>query len=300
MRRWGTLLAVVVVFAGCSGFAGEPTRTRTVTPAPVPTAEPTPPRLAPGLNSTGVYDPAELAAAHARVLGNTSYTVSVTQTIRHPNGTLWARRVITVRLAGNESRFFVRLAVSGPNAIGLLGEPPARAVFWSADNERIFRAFTRGNHTTYNTFRPRFSPVVGRVGTADYWEDIVVPGGQPYGDIAPLFAAVETRLTDRTVRNGTTLYRIDGTAFRDPEPFARSERVGSPRNVSLRAVVDERGMVRRYRLSYAAVIDGDTVRVRRSIRYTGVGTTTVERPPWYDRALEDTPEATNATRSPRT
>jgi hypothetical protein len=44
------------------------------------------------------------------------------------------------------------------------------------------------------------------------------------------------------------------------------------------------GLVRELSLSYEGVVDGERVLVTRRVAYKGVGSTSVERPEWADRA----------------
>jgi hypothetical protein len=63
--------------------------------------------------------------------------------------------------------------------------------------------------------------------------------------------------------------------------------VETPRELRLNATVTERGLVRSVSLSFVAVREGERHRVTRRLDYRDVNGTTVERPPWVDRALEE-------------
>lgn len=114
--------------------------------------------------------------------------------------------------------------------------------FWS-DGERHLRANTRAS-TTYGTFPPPEEYVSGW----SYWSYTVMPSGQPWRDVHPLFYPIDTRLVGRERRNGTRHYRVESVGIANRKLFAMTEGVESPRDVRLRAVVDRRGLVRHYRL----------------------------------------------------
>lgn len=183
-------------------------------------------------------------------------------------------------MATDHRRFHAVLVVTGHHAGSTVPAPPARVEFWS-DGERYLSAVSHGGRTVYDTFTPPSE----YIGGWSYWTYAVMPSGQPWRDIYPLFRAVELRNDGRITRNGTRYYRLTSVGLRDPELFATREAVESPRDVRLEAVIDGRGLVRTYRLAYVATVGGATVRVNRTIRYTTVGATTVTRPTWiYDSA----------------
>lgn len=84
-------VCVLLVLAGCSGFAPPAEPTRTLTPAAVPTPSSTPPPTPTpgppsGLTARAVVDPLELANAHQVALLGTSYTVRRRHVERYANG----------------------------------------------------------------------------------------------------------------------------------------------------------------------------------------------------------------------
>lgn len=109
-----------------------------------------------------------------------------------------------------------------------------------------------------------------------------------------LFSAVETRTAGTVTQNGTALYRVRATELRDSTGFAvavgaaaNGYEASAVENVSLWALMDSRGLVREYELTYTLRRDGPDLRVTRHVRYTDLGDTTVQRPPWYDEATVD-------------
>lgn len=281
-RRGRLVVLICVLLAGCGGTVGQPTPSPTVSPAPVPTTDPTTPApLPPGVTVDGVDDPTGLAAAHATAL-NGSYLLRADQTFRTENGSLLAQRAITVRLGADHERFHTALEVRGPMATHEYGTPPVRAEFWS-DGDLYLQAV---NGTEYGTYSPAVSYSGGYViGTGEYWVTVVAPGGQPHQDIAPLFSATDLRVTSRDRRYGHVRYRLRSVDRSQRGPLARIEPVDEIRNLTLKATVDGRGLVRSYRLTYTGELYGRTVQVTRTVSYAGVGTTTVPRPAWYKQAV---------------
>ena len=270
------LVCLLLVTAGCNTLGGGDAgaSTPTVTPAPVPAEE----TLAPGITDDGVTNPRALAGAHAGVITNRSYRLTVNRTVRAANGTLRERLSLELALAANRD-YLVDTGTAGPEAPVFLGTPPANATFWSNGSTYV-RKLTRDGRTTYNTF----SPVEG-AGTWQYWARTVPFGGQqatPRAFLTRTFRAVDTVVVGRTEANGTTTYRLRGN-----ETTEQLEAdVANPRNVSLTATVTDEGLVRTLSLRYVGTIDGEEVVVSRTVAYRNVGATSVERPPWFDRATD--------------
>jgi hypothetical protein len=272
-RHPAVLLALLVLLAGCSGFGGGGTPTEPITPAPVPTATATATPhdlLAPGLSPVGVTDPYALGDAHAARLQATAYTVRTERTVRTPGGRRLGHETSVVRVAATGT-FRSRVTATGTAADFVSGSS-GRVDRWS-DGEQLVVAVTANGSTRYG-YVPRgsFDPRRPRLSvTRDR--------------LFALFSAVDTRLTDRFERNGTTVYRVESTGVAAPDRIADAEVVRDPRNVSFTALVDARGVVRAYTLRYrATATSGEPVVVALSVDTVRIGATTVERPDWYDRA----------------
>jgi hypothetical protein len=137
---------------------------------------------------------------------------------------------------------------------------------------------TRDNETTYTEFQP-----TDGAGTWQYWARTVPFGGRqasPRDFLGRTFSSVPTRITRRVPADDAVTYWLAGSRATGPLPG-----VSDPRRVDLEARVTTSGLVRLLRLSYVGTVEGETVRVRMRVRYRDVGNTTVERPPWTDRAL---------------
>lgn len=266
-----------LVLAGCNGLTLGENRTPapTLTPAAVPTDEPTAipvPRLAPGLTANGVTDSLALGDAHASVLDTRSYTVHERSTTMYANGTVYTRGTTDARLAADDGRYHVVQKGSGVRTDGT-----SERALWS-DGKRVIVAETTNDTTAYEV--PR-----GREGEPVSPDEVPMVDPTNHERIYAYFGAVDTRVTDRESRNGTRRYRVEATEMTAPSAF--EVRWRNPRNLSLVAFVDSRGLLHEYRLHYTATLNGDVVRVHERVRYTDLGETTVERPRWYDDAIEN-------------
>ena len=278
------VLAALVVFAGCgmpfSGGNGGTTEP-TVTPMNVPTDEPTPtpvPQLAPGLKGTDVTDPFTLAEAHASVLNGSSYTLHRNLTVRYANGTIYTQQTLDAQLAANRTRYYL---VGNYSGVPVNGEQVTVKTY--SDGERVLEARIVNGDRTYNTIH-----IPGQESAA---AREVLPANL-VGDeqIYSLFSAVETRVLNETTLNGTKRYRIIAANVSGEANFRNQ--YGDPQNATASARIDSRGFVREYSYRYNGTVDEADVTVINRVQYTEIGSTTVERPPWYDTATENTSTAT--------
>jgi len=269
-------LAAVLVLAGCGGLTGGAPTTSTLTPADVQPA----PAYPPGIDEDGVVDPDVLARAHGERDDEVSYTLVSNRTVGYANGTVRSRLTVRVELAADRT-YFARAVTDGRHGPVFLGNPPATAEFWSNGTTYV-RALDRDGERVYNTFEPPDQ----YAGTWRYWARTVAFGGRAGfagATIRDTFGAIPTRVAGRERTRGTTLTRLVGTEATGDE--FTSPAVDAPRNVRLDATVDERGLMRSLDLRYEGTVDGENVTVHRSIAYEDVGSTTVTRPEWFDRAV---------------
>lgn len=277
--RWAVVtLVAVLALAGCSGFAFEGSETPTpVTPAPVPDAASD--AGPPGVSDGEVTSARLLGRAHGAALNGTGYTVVSNRTVVYPNGTV--RSQIRTRVALEPSgTYLTDIAVRGPHAPVLLGRPPATATFWS-DGDRHLRRLERDDQTVYNEYTPPDS----YAGTWRYWVRSVALDGTPARDVTETVGSFRTLTVSE--QTGTEAgYLIRGRGLRADESVTGG--TTDPTNASLTARVRGDGVITSYRVRYVArTPDGERVRVRRVVRFTNVGETTVGRPDWYDRATDD-------------
>lgn len=275
-RAIALALAGLAVLAGCGGFATDGADRQTVSPAPVPsespTASPTPtpaPTVAPGVTTRRLVDPVALAEAHAARLQATNYTVRVNRTVRHANGTLRNRRRKVTRVADQGHRYRRQITVEGRVAPPPLRSPPGRVEQWSNGVWLVSRV-TAGGGTSYRTLDPRqYDQVRG------YYRPLPNPDA-----LVIRLSAVETHV--RAADGGG--YRVAATRLADPDRFALAERADDPRNLTLSLYVTPRGVVRAMHVEYEGTMAGEPVWVSRTVRYAGLGETTVRRPGWVDEA----------------
>jgi hypothetical protein len=151
-------LALLLVFAGCSGLSPPPASdsTETLTPVPVPDAErrtatPSPPvdatavgtarpaQLAPGVARTGIVDRFAFVDAHVAGVTAASYTVNQTTTVRYQNGSIRTQQIVTAHVAVARARYRLIEDVTGP-AASRVRAPAGRFELWTG-GERFFSVF---------------------------------------------------------------------------------------------------------------------------------------------------------------
>lgn len=289
MRRFGlrtALIATLVVLAGCSGLLG-PTGSATGPVAETAGTESATTgsttgsnggwgtttgaderaALAPGLSEDGVTDPWDLAEAHANVLRNASYTVSSAETNWYANGSLAGQTASTTRFGSNGSAAFSNRVNPGSGMASPDGV--RRYDAWSNDSAAFSRSELANGSVEY-TRLPEL-PILGD------------PTGRDslYG----IYASYEFDVVDRFDRNGTTYYRLVSTGVTDAN-------AGRFSNASVAVLLDETGLVREYHVTGEQSVGSGTYHVDRTVRYTHVGDTTVERPGWIDAAAANATDAT--------
>lgn len=278
MDRWACLcVALLAVLAGCSGLQPAPAEPVSVTPAEVPQAESTPTTptaTAPG-RSTAAADYSAVAGAHRSLLGNASYTVHATQTIRYPEAGRHGVRQLSGRFDA-AGRFHAELTRSG--------------TVYGVTSPTLTRYYADGQQVLVQPGRNRSEGV--RVTARDELEDptAVLPMDPRFAsELRQVFATTRVVNLTQLARDGhpyqRVLVRVRGPVERSPPPPLVSTTV--IRNLTAAIVIDERGFVQRFSVRYDASIVGKPAIVTLSARYEAVGDTTVERPAWAERALRD-------------
>ncbi|WP_438268366.1 DUF7537 family lipoprotein [Halocatena marina] len=272
-------LVVLLCLSGCNAFNGGNTETASITPAGVPTDDPNATRgLAPGLTNHGVVDSIALGDAHEAVLSNTSFTIHGKTTVKYSNGTLRRRIKTTSSLVPSQNRYYRKYNLYNPNRSGSNSIVLNRST-WAEDGQVLTATYSSKTNTT--TYKNRSS-----------FGYMKFPRGEQY---YTLFQAVDTKVINHTTNNGTTLYRLTSTEIADPTQLDWHESgMKKFRNLTFHAVIDSRGVVHEYRLAYTATLTetnpSTSVRVVSTTRYTKMGSTTVDRPSWYAKANNTTPE----------
>lgn len=271
-RAVGTVLvAVLVVLAGCSGvFSGSGEPTETLTPASVPTDKPTPtpvPQLAPGVTEQGIENASALVAAHGSFLQNRSFTQRSNSTALASNGSVLLRTTSTLR--------------AGPAGEGLYSVIERNGSYLSRESAAISahsEAWLNGERYVVKRTFPNGTTTHNRAPSSATRADIAT-GTLPY--LLESFGTNDTTVTERLTRNGTTLYRVEGTSDARRQP-----------NTTLRLLVDSRGVVHEYtttrRLSAGSGVSKSVTRTRLvAINETDAP----ERPSWVDEAMNRTTPA---------
>lgn len=258
MHRSALALVALLVLAGCGGATDT---APPVTPAPVP--EPTadaPSVRAPGLAAGGVANASRLVDAHASALAATSYTVERIDSRRYLDGSPRAHHESTVRIGADAYRYVLDQRDYTD------GEPTVRRTERWFDADRGFERTAVGDDVRYR----RLDDPAG-----------ALPQATNRRGLARLFALLDVRVADRFERGGTTRYRLAlaPDAAREIPPL---------RNISFVAVVDERGMVRSYDLTYLVSRENRTIRVTVAVEFSAIGQTSVATPDWVERAAART------------
>jgi hypothetical protein len=274
-------LAGLLVLSGCSTVdLGGGAPSETVTPAPVP--ETTPPlRLAPGVTRGGVTRPLVLAGAHSDALGE-RYALRLNWTVRAPDGRLLASADQHVRTTPDQ--FLATFRLRGRPGFLTNGER-MDAAFWSNGSTLVGR--TRAGNDTGDRY---LNAGLYDGGGAGFYRSLRRP--KPWRDHRSLFAAIDTRVAGRQETADGTDYIVVGDRIESPGMFAAATGVDEPRNVSLRTVISQDGVIRRLHLRYAGVhpFRGRVV-VNRTVTYSEIGTVErVRRPAWVAQVTETVDE----------
>lgn len=281
-------LVILVCLAGCNALTGETTtEPPSITPAEIPTDDPNATqRLAPGLTNHGVVDPSALANAHEAVLTNTSFTRKGTMTKKYTNGTIRTQRVMTTRMVAPKDRYYINVEEYGHNT-NRYNQTPDNLSYWS-NGERVFVASpsSKMNTTTYHHWESA-TP-------ADLESGFI--RGEMYSEWFQIF---DTKVSNHTTHNGTTLYRVTATGIADPDRLTKIfPDTKQPRNLTFHAMIDSRGLVHEYRLAYTATLTETNrptpIQIVSGMRHTNIGATTVDRPSWYTTANRTTPTTPNS------
>ena len=253
-------LTLALLGAGCSGLTGAPAESEpTLSPATVPAVSDRDDGqyVAPGVTDRRLVDPGALQRAHATALSNTSHTFRERVTRQYPNGTLLSRYTTTVQRNGSAVRYRYERSPSN-------GTVPLRVETWAEDRD-VYTARTEGNATTYSVERAAATARRVPLGPDDY--------GASIGRVLGLLS-LDVAGTER--RDGRRTYRLVTTQSRDVPPLE---------NVSFRGHVTPEGVLTDYRITYRVSRGGTPVDVTVRVTVDDLGTTVVERPPWYERAV---------------
>jgi hypothetical protein len=254
-------------------------------PASQPTAAERDRTLIPvdGLSGDGVSAPRTFAVGHVDSFESTGFTIRSRKTIHAADGRLLASTVVGTRVTADR-RFQTTAAVSGPEAEPLFQAVPARAALWS-DGETYVRRVTADGETTTEAYQPPLT-----INEWYMWSSIVPFDGPPvsafefYRDV---FEAIPVSVATTAPGGPFTLTAEDATVDPAPLLFDSIDAGGPITSLDLLGVVTDAGVIRSLQLDYAATFDDAPVDVAWRIEYSDVGETTVERPGWATRAVEE-------------
>jgi hypothetical protein len=259
----GIAIAALVVTGGCSAFGttDPDAGPRTVTPAPVPTPDPS---LPPGVTADSVGDPERLGSAHERRLTDRSYAVTVVRTVQFANGTT-VRRLERGRLVGSDGTVRSWRHRTTRERAGSESIVSTRA--WTNESVRVVRLRYANGTTRYTVAESRQRYPYQRTaynvaGTLSDENAVVVASDT---DTVPPAYALESRSLSEEWATSTDLDRVETS--------------------SIGAVVTGTGLLKRASVRYTGMRDGAPAVANSTIRFdTDPGTVT--RPAWVATALE--------------
>lgn len=259
-------LVLVVVLAGCGGSGQPDPGTETPSPGPestpTATATPTPSTsnlfesMPPGVSEEGVTNRTALLDAHANALDGTAVTVEVDfrLTVDGDGQNVSLRGKVTP----NDDRGWMR--VSTADGVGT----------YYTEAGTTYRKVTVDGTTNY--------------GTTD--QVSAIPESPRFGaDARARDALWNANWTfDRVVRrNGEHLLRYEATRVTLPSDVD-VDRANANATTSGTLLVDADGVVRHVEVSATVETDQRTVQYGVEVSFSGIGSTTIDRPDWIDRA----------------
>lgn len=261
----GLVLAALVVLTGCSAFGvgGPSAAERTVTPAPVPTAEPS---LPPGVTTDGVDDHRRLGVAHEQQLTNRSYTVRIIRSVRLDNGTT-VRRLERGRAVGADGRMLSWVYDRRTEQADRPDDAIVTRRVWTNDTVRVLRYEYANGTARYTVTAPRQRT--------------------PYRDtgytVGRMLAEEDAAVVARDADGSQTTYSLRARNLTGS--LSSNAALDTVTTSSIRAVITRDGLVRDAVVRYTGRRDGTRAVASSTISYD-TDTGAVTRPDWVDTALE--------------
>jgi hypothetical protein len=262
-------VVVLLVLAGCSAVppAGESTPADQLTPAPVPTPPAEERSLAPGLFADGTVDAETLTEAHREALEGRTYTQRIVSEVRAEGGPQLASRRLLV--THGETAYRLGFELTGERRNESRSYQTVAASVWANDSLTVQRITNRANTTDYETVSSRF------------YREFARPNVRLY---AQVLATADTRVVARDAANGTARYHLVATVERAPAAFGLRG-AGQTGPATVEAVVRETGLLERVVITYPAGYLGESATLTHTLSVSDVGSTSVERPVWFERAV---------------
>jgi hypothetical protein len=278
VARVRSVLAAValIVLAGCGAptVGSPPEPTSRLTPVPVPTA-PDDGGLAPGVTEAGVVDATALKDAHVALLRDGEFTVRRVRVERFANGSLRARTTLAATYPG-DGRYRVERTFEGPDH-DRLGTAGTTIQYGNATGSVRLRRAPNGT-VLDRSLGPPSSGAVTRTALLT----------APFSGRRVLLMLRAADVADVTPVDGRAAYRLSGSGIDDPaalRSLLSPSLVDGVDDVTATAVVTDSGLVERLEFAYTAVLDGQRVRIVRTVRYE-TGNATLNRPAWVGSKTE--------------
>ncbi len=288
-------VALLVVAAGCSGLDGGERTPYAAPDQTVGTADGGPPGVANG----SVERPFQLVQSHVGALSLSSFAVVRERTVTAADGTVVNRRRVEARVSRDrqqflllveragatvaDSRRLVYASVGPDSSRGVRQDAVVSANVTAAGGVSSARRLTPGSgdvvyptdvlsrDPTHRTLLYRYLSVADRV--------VVTPLAPGEGPDADTTAGTRYRVTARTTQHERLLAPDANATVSD---------------VSVTFVADADGVVVELRVEYVLVRGDDRYRVTDRVAYPAIGDVTVERPAWFDEALDRADETTTS------
>lgn len=268
------LVMMMVLSAGCNGiFPGG-----TVSPSSDDTTSSTEnPDLPPGITPSGVSEPFRLAQAHVQAL-NGSFTVRERTQVRFANGTTYSDSIRTTRVATDDSRYLYNSTTRGSSK-DFLGGTNGTLIAYS-NGTAVIRKIHFGGNTSYNFYRDESGNLVSPRS---------VFHGTPRNDerISVVFGTLSNV---SVTRKNDSIVELRASSIEDDSIEVNGITVSNVTLSVFNATVQSNGLVREYRFVLQGKLAGNDVTVTEEVGYTDMGTTKVERPDWYDEAVDNATE----------
>jgi len=289
-------LACLLVTSGCLGVLGGATTTPTdadprqqaVSPtlspmdSPSPTATPPGIGLPEGVNATGIDSPERIAAAHNASLWNTSFTIRYVG--RRTTRTLVERRTVgVIRYDGDGTVSYNYTTIeSGRETLSR-----RHTQGWSNEST-AYRRIETDNGTTVTEIDPLSLPPT-------------------FADrIELFFRSFETDVTGYSRLGGEPVVRVSAPELSSPRSSGITPLEGQAlqlgfsriRSGSFSADLAD-GVVRRYRVRIIGFGRAERRSLTDELVFTGIGTTTVDRPEWIGVANDSQAGRSRSAYQPR-
>jgi hypothetical protein len=257
------VLALAILLAGCqfggtgTGTGGassaDESETPTASGTPAPFGDASPP---PGVDAAGVTDVDELMASHAATLEGTSSTVDIDFHL-------------TVNGSGDRASLRGKSVPGSDHGWMTVEFEDGTGTYYTEDERTYYREVV-DDQVTY--------------GTTD--ELSAIPAEPRFGADERIRTAIESAdwtPVGTVERDGRTLFEFEATHV-DPPDVSTSD--NATVEATGRLLVDGDGVVHHVEIDTTVETDRGTVSYGLTVSLSEMGTTTIERPEWYENASD--------------